>query len=151
MFADTVRENLLLGEKNITEEEMRYACHLALADHFIEHLPLGYDTKLGENGCELSGGQKQRLAIARALLRKPRILIFDEATSNLDTITENAIKDTISHLDSNITCIIIAHRLSTVKNCDRIYVMEQGQIVETGTHEELLKKGGKYAQMWDRQ
>ena len=151
LFADTVRENLLLGEKNITEEEMRYACHLALADHFIEHLPLGYDTKLGENGCELSGGQKQRLAIARALLRKPRILIFDEATSNLDTITENAIKDTISHLDSNITCIIIAHRLSTVKNCDRIYVMEQGQIVETGTHEELLKKGGKYAQMWDRQ
>ena len=151
LFADTVRENLLLGEENITEEEMKYACHLALADQFIEHLPLGYDTKLGENGFELSGGQKQRLAIARALLRKPRILIFDEATSNLDTITENAIKDTISHLDSSITCIVIAHRLSTVKHCDRIYVMEQGRIVETGTHEALLKKGGKYAKMWERQ
>ena len=105
---------------------------------------MGYKTVLEENGNNLSGGQKQRLAIARALLKKPDILIMDEATSNLDTVTEQSIKNLIDSLSEQITCIIIAHRLTTIKSCDYIYVMDKGTVAEEGTHIELLKKNGIY-------
>ena len=151
LFSDTVKNNLRLGNPNVTDEEIITACKLANADSFIQELSFGYDTYLDENGKNLSGGQRQRLAIARAWLRKPKLLILDEATSNLDTITENAIKDTVLDLNKDLTCIIIAHRLSTIKNCDRIVVMEKGQIIETGTHQELLDQKGKYFELCNRQ
>ena len=112
---------------------------------------MGYETPLDENGANLSGGQRQRLALARALLQRPQLLILDEATSNLDTITEAAIKSTIFELDADLTCIIIAHRLTTIKDCDRIYVMENGRIAESGTHGELIEANGLYCRMWNRQ
>lgn len=151
LFSDTVKNNLRLGNINATDEELVTACELANAAEFIQALPFGYDTYLDENGKNLSGGQRQRLAIARALLRDPKILILDEATSNLDTITENAIKDTVFRLNTDMTCIVIAHRLSTIKTCDRIIVMENGSIVEVGTHTELLNNKGKYFELYSKQ
>lgn len=150
LFSDTIKNNLILGNKNVTEHEIINACKAVKADKFINELPFGYDTFLDENGKNLSGGQKQRLAIARSLLRKPELIIFDEATSNLDTITENAIKETIFKLNKEMTCIIIAHRLSTIKNCDKIIVMDKGEIVEIGTHQELLDKKGKYFEFYNK-
>ncbi|MBO5060475.1 MAG: peptidase domain-containing ABC transporter [Clostridia bacterium] len=144
LFSDSIKNNLTLGNKNIPMEEIEKACKLSMADEFIKKMPMGYNTLLGENGHDLSGGQKQRLAIARALLKNPKILIMDEATSNLDTITEQSIKETIDNLSGNITCIIIAHRLSTIKNCDKIYVMDRGMVVECGNHDDLIKKNGLY-------
>lgn len=151
LFSDTILNNLRLGNESATEIEIRQVCEISHAAEFIERLPLKYETPLDENGANLSGGQRQRLAIARALLRKPQLLILDEATSNLDTITESGIKNTIFRLDSNLTCIIIAHRLTTVKNCDRIYVMNEGRIVESGTHDELMNTNSIYRQMWEKQ
>lgn len=143
-FSDSIKNNLTLGNKNISMHEIENVCKLCKIDDFINKLPNRYDTLIGENGYGLSGGQKQRLAIARALLKKPKILIMDEATSNLDTVTEQSIKELIQQIDGTITCIIIAHRLSTVKDCDKIYVMQEGKIAEYGNHEELIKKGGLY-------
>ena len=151
LFSDTIRNNLRLGNETVTDQEIERACADSRADEFIRLLPLGYDMPLDENGMNLSGGQRQRLAIARALLKRPQLLILDEATSNLDTITETAIKNTIFGLDEEMTCIIIAHRLTTVRNCDRICVMEQGKIAEIGTHEELMELGGRYAALWNSQ
>lgn len=151
LFSDTIKNNLLLANPSATDKEIEEACKLANADDFISELPFGYDTFLDENGKNLSGGQRQRLAIARALLRNPQIIIFDEATSNLDTITESAIKDTIFNLNREMTCIIIAHRLSTIRNCDKIIVMEKGQIIEVGNHHELMMKKSKYFDLYNRQ
>ena len=151
LFSDTIRNNLKLGNNTISDEEMEAACRISKADEFINRLPLGYDTPLDENGANLSGGQRQRLAISRALLRKPQILILDEATSNLDTITESSIKRTVYNFGKELTCIIIAHRLTTIKNCDRIFVLDHGQIAECGTHEELLNANSKYKMLWNMQ
>ena len=151
MFSGTIRENLSFGNENATMEEIIEACKLSKANEFIEKLPMRYETMLEENGANLSGGQKQRLAIARALLKKPDILIMDEATSNLDSITEKAIEKTINMLPESITTIIIAHRLSTIMRCNKIYVMKSGQIVEQGSHEELIKESVVYNSLWREQ
>ena len=144
LFSDTIKNNLTLGNPDVSDEEIIRVCKLVQIDSFVNSLPLRYLTFLDENGRNLSGGQRQRLSIARALLRKPELLILDEATSNLDMITENAIKETIDSITDDISCIIITHRISTIKNCDKIAVMSNGTIVEFGTHEELMKKQGTY-------
>jgi ATP-binding cassette subfamily B protein len=149
LFADTVYNNLRMGNEDITNEMIEEMCKKCMADEFIRKLPLGYDTKIEENGNNLSGGQKQRLAIARALLRNPDILIMDEATSNMDSISERKLKQTIDNITSEITCIIIAHRLKTIRNCDKIYVLKNGTVIEQGTHEELIALNGEYAKNWE--
>jgi len=124
---------------------------MAKAHDFINQLPLRYETMLEENGSNISGGQKQRLAIARAILKKPDILIMDEATSNLDSITEKAIERTINEHTLGITTLIIAHRLSTIMQCDKIYVMDKGEFIENGTHKELMNRKGMYYELWKEQ
>lgn len=151
LFSGTIRENLMLGNDEVSYGEMIEAAKMAQAHDFINAMPLRYETMLEENGSNLSGGQKQRLAITRALLKKPDILIMDEATSNLDTVTEKAIERTINHLTTGVTTIIIAHRLSTIMRCDKIYVMDKGQFVEQGTHRELMQRRGYYFNLWKEQ
>jgi ABC-type multidrug transport system fused ATPase/permease subunit len=151
-FSGTIQENLCLGLPQDTDlEKIVDACKIASAHDFINNLPLRYNTLLEENGSNLSGGQKQRLAIARALLKNPDILIMDEATSNLDSTTEKAISETINGLDNGNTMLIIAHRLSTIMKCDKIIVMEKGEIIEGGSHEELMRERGKYYGLWKDQ
>ena len=149
LFSDTIRNNLTLGNQDVATEEIENACRISGADEFIQKLPMGYNTLIGENGNDLSGGQKQRLAIARALLKKPKILIMDEATSNLDTISEQNIKKAIRRIRGDITCIIIAHRFSTVIDCDTIYVMKNGTIAESGNHASLLAQNGLYKELYE--
>ncbi|SDT19861.1 ATP-binding cassette, subfamily B [Paenibacillaceae bacterium GAS479] len=150
-FSGSIRDNLALGAvRELEMEDIVETARLAQAQEFIENLPLRYNTMLEENASNLSGGQRQRLAIARALLTKPDVLILDEATSNLDTTTERAVSETIHNLQ-NMTMIIIAHRLSTVMRCDRIFVMDKGMITESGTHEQLLQLEGRYYELWKDQ
>lgn len=149
-FSDTIRSNLTLGNEQVTEEAIQRVCRISRAAEFVGRLPMGLETPLDERGMDLSGGQRQRLAIARALLRKPQLLILDEATSHLDTITEGGVRQTVFQLEE-MTCLLIAHRLTTAKDCDRIYVMAEGRIIEEGTHEELLRRNGRYRQMWEAQ
>lgn len=151
LFSDTIYNNLRMSDDNISDGEIEEMCRMCFADQFIRELPFGYDTMLEENGNNLSGGQKQRLAIVRALLKKPDILIMDEATSNLDVITEQSIQKIIDGLSKKMTIIVIAHRLKTIRSCDVIYVMENGKIVEQGNHNALIGANGLYSRYWKSQ
>lgn len=148
LFNDTIQANIQYGNPDASESEVREATRLAFLDPFIEKLPKGYDTKVGERGLKVSGGEKQRIAIARTLLKRPRILLFDEATSSLDSHAEQAIAQALNQVARNHTTLVIAHRLSTVVDADEIIVLDAGSIVERGSHAELLKRDGAYARMW---
>jgi len=151
LFDDTVLENIRYGKENATEEEIIKAAILAEADEFIKELPNGYKTAIGQNGIRLSGGQRQRIAIARAILYNAPILLLDEATSALDPISEHAIKKALKTLMKDRTTVVIAHRLSTVIHADCIYVVSDGKIIESGKHQELLERGGNYANLYSKQ
>ena len=147
LFNDTVFNNIRVGNMNATEEQVMAAAKAAYCDEFIQRLPDGYQTVLGENGSTLSGGERQRISIARAIIRNPRVIIFDEATSALDSVTEKEIQTAIENLTADRTTFIVAHRLSTIKNADKIAVMDGGRCVEYGTYEELMAKKGRFYEL----
>ncbi|MEB6251252.1 ABC transporter ATP-binding protein/permease [Staphylococcus epidermidis] len=151
LFSDTVKENILLGRPDATDDEVVEAAKMANAQDFISNLPNGYDTEVGERGVKLSGGQKQRLSIARIFLNNPPVLILDEATSALDLESEAIIQEALDVLSKDRTTLIVAHRLSTITHADRIVVMENGRIVETGTHQQLINKRGAYEHLYSIQ
>jgi len=151
LFSSTIRENIAFGNPNASEEEIVKAAEAALAHEFISKLPEGYDTVVGERGITLSGGQRQRVAIARALLVNPSILIMDDSTSSVDTETEHKIQQALDKLIANRTTIVIAQRLSSVRDADLILVMDEGQIKERGKHADLLIMNGLYKEIYDLQ
>src|SRR5208337_279544 len=151
LFNDTIRYNIRYGRWDASDAEVEEAARLAQIDGFIRMSPKGYETQVGERGLKLSGGEKQRVAIARTVLKAPPILVLDEATSALDSHTEREIQDALDEISKNRTSLVIAHRLSTIVGADEIIVLDQGSIVERGTHEQLLAHGGLYASMWNRQ
>jgi ABC-type multidrug transport system fused ATPase/permease subunit len=151
LFNATVRENLLYGKLDATEGELLAATQAAHAHDFIMQMPQGYDTEIGERGVKLSGGQRQRLALARAILADPRILILDEATSSVDAEAEYLIQQALEQVMRGRTSLVIAHRLSTIRNADKIIALDGGHIREIGSHEELLNRGGLYSQLYQRQ
>ena len=148
LFHGTVRDNIAYGRPDATDEQIRHAARLAEADGFIEAMPDGYDSVVGERGQKLSGGQRQRITIARALLRDPAVLVLDEATSAIDNETEAAIQESLAKVSVGRTTVVIAHRLSTIRHAHHIHVMEAGRIVESGNHDELVEQGGLYAALW---
>jgi ABC-type multidrug transport system fused ATPase/permease subunit len=151
LFSGTIRENVALGRLNATSEEIVRACRLARVDEFADRLENSYETVVGERGIKLSMGQRQRVAIARAILANPRILILDEATSSLDSVSEAAIQGALSFLLRDRTTFVIAHRLSTIYQADQILIIDNGQIVESGTHDSLLRARGKYWELYTMQ
>jgi subfamily B ATP-binding cassette protein MsbA len=151
IFHASLRENIRIGKPEATEAEIREAARIANADQFIQDLPEGYDTVVGDRGVKLSGGQRQRIAIARALIRNTEILILDEATSSLDNISEKIVQESLKESRKNQTTLIIAHRLTTVEHADKIVVLDNGEVVEEGTHDALLEKGCFYYNLYKRE
>lgn len=151
IFNDTLRHNVTVGNRDATEEEIRETCEIAQVTEFMDELPNGLDTTLGDDGVRLSGGQRQRVAVARALLKDVDLLVLDEATSDLDTSLENDIQSNLESEEDDRILVVIAHRLSTVENADRIYAMEDGEITESGTHSELVDRSGTYAMLYSGQ
>ena len=151
LFDGTVADNIAYGRPNATREDVEWAAKIAHVDHFVRDFEKAYDTVIGERGVKLSGGQRQRVAIARAVLADPKILILDEATSSLDSESEGMIQDALARLRTGRTTFVIAHRLSTIQSADQILVIEEGEVVERGTHEELLAAGGRYRELYDKQ
>jgi subfamily B ATP-binding cassette protein MsbA len=148
LFSGSIRENIAFGKSAATEAEIVAAARAAHAHDFIATFPLGYDSPVGEHGMQLSGGQRQRVAIARALIKNAPIILLDEATASLDAESERAVQEAIAELCKGRTTLVIAHRLSTIMHADRIMVVEGGQIVESGRHEDLLRRGGRYASFY---
>jgi ATP-binding cassette subfamily B protein len=151
MFNESIYYNIAYGKQGATQQEVEEVAKLAFIDEFINQLPQGYETLVGERGLKLSGGEKQRLAIARVLLKNPPILIFDEATSALDSYSEKMVQRALNLLSDKHTTLVIAHRLSTIVDADKIIVLSQGEIQESGSHVELLKAQGEYAKLWQLQ
>jgi ATP-binding cassette subfamily B protein len=151
LFKGTIRQNISMAKSNATFPEIVYAAKLAGADEFIERLPLSYDTVLEENGANLSGGQKQRLAIARAMLTNPKILIFDEATSALDPESEAIVQRNLSRIGQGRTVVLVSHRLSMLSGCDSIIVLDRGKVDAVGSHRTLLEKSKVYRELWRQQ
>jgi subfamily B ATP-binding cassette protein MsbA len=151
LFNDTIRANIAYGNTSASQKEIEHAAIQAHAHEFINHLPQGYDTVIGDRGMKLSGGERQRIAIARALLKNPPILILDEATSQLDSEAERIVQDALDRLIQGRTVFVIAHRLSTVRNAHRIVVLDRGAIVEQGPHAELVARNGLYKRLYEMQ
>ena len=151
LFDSSIKDNIAYANQSASDEEIVKACQFAAADDFINKMPNKYNTLIGENGVRLSGGQKQRISIARAVLKNSPIILLDEATSSLDAETESKIQKAINHLTKDKTSLIIAHRLSTILNSDKIFVLDQGQIVDEGNHEDLIKKSIIYKNFYEKQ
>jgi len=148
IFNDTLERNVTIGNRDATREEVERVCEIAKVDEFLDDMPNGYESQLGDDGVRLSGGQRQRVALARALLKDADFLVLDEATSDLDSSLEKEVQASIEAMDRDYGIIAIAHRLSTVKNADTIHTLDDGKIIEEGTHEELLKDEGEYAELY---
>ena len=151
LFDDTIKKNIAYAKDNASQNEIKRACKFAAADEFIEKLPNGYDTLIGENGVRLSGGQKQRISIARAILKESPIILLDEATSSLDAESEEIVQNAIMNLTKNKTTLVIAHRLSTIHNADKIFVLKNGSVINSGNHDQLINNCKEYKSLYEKQ